>query len=220
MKNDKNFTIAMGAIVALTFAYLIIMKMIGEVPTEKTIVLKGFFSEIPLEKPVSYWWNLIFFPIAMVGVTLIRIYSFKQDGCYKQLNKNPLNTSARYELSESINRSLLVYVLCIAPMITSFIDATGQLFGQNPLFGCGPITMTLMSILGGAILYTGMQIFSGIFDAFDKDFVWIKDPRTPAQVFDENIKIHMESGFVKRMPTIMGLMIGFIGRKIIEPIKN
>jgi len=207
MTSKKKIQITMVVSVLLAVLYGLLLQS-GFMPvTKEVIVQNDYLSKVPLFKlasPVSLWWNILLFPIAI----LIAVMMFNTSKKQNESKDEGLKTSVLFLKTVSIFFSAIM-MYCYM-----FIDIMANHYNSSIYTG-GPITALTYWVVWGLAVYLFFGFFIGFGIVLFKEFTK-NDDKTTLNTFIENVGICQEVGLISSLPIMFGLLFGFILRIVFD----
>jgi hypothetical protein len=219
MSKTKLATLVTVAVMVAYAVYLMVLSMTVGLPTETVVVLarrSGIIFDLPF--PVSYWWNLLFFPAFIFFVVYyINLSEIVGDVPEKFQEKIYLRHSARQSFHWANLFSMTVSFLSIAlgiilwPLLYVFLP------NRAGMIIVGPATVAVIAVIFYSVLYVFFSVFLPFIFFVSGEHV---EKLTLEQRYETSLVVYVKMGVAKTFFCVVGLTLGFVIMFILSLFKK
>ena len=210
----KKIKIATIVIIAIAMVYVVVLALVNNVPVQTKVVIflsddSDSMTKLPFN--VSFWWNLVIFPVYLLAF----VYIFNQTkiaGEEPSISKGGIKEKFHVRgINFMANALYLVLSLgvCFVGMIGGFFsDILANTFGPLSFITMNIQLFLLCHIIAGPVVEFLMMLY--------KDISYEYESYTEA--YEARALAYIKNGSIKSLPYLMAVTIAFMLRFTAEGI--
>ncbi len=212
MKKVKLATVLTILVSVVYVIYLSVLSYLDKLPVQKTLTIWEPSWQIPLPFEVSYWWYILLAPITLLWYT----YCINQNEFTGQEpHGGSLKISCKHEAKTVVfcMNAVSMFFFVGPCVLSAFIDPIAS--GFNGPLSVG-ITAMMMALGMYILIGMGAEFLKTILD-FETSYSWESNTTEKYMVLSAQ---YIKLGFIKTLPMVIGLTLGFICRLTVESISK
>jgi len=212
-KNLKLAVILTVVGIAIYSTLLLMLSSTDKLVENQVMVLTSIngthpYWKIPLSFELSYWWNLIFFPLPLI---LFMYITQEEYIIGKEPHTDNLNLQDKFSVKLAIfSVKIVARIIAIA---CTFFQFFSNLFFEKQL--AGPLSALVLMVMVFVVIYVFLGTFLPLLGGVTANQFYGK--RKTKEIYTSLLIQFTKIGSVKTFPFILGLTVGFL---IKYPIEN